>query len=288
MKLIRFKKTNSISPGAILPDGPRLDCREFGEDYNEQFFASDGPGRLSQWLKEHSDSCPVVDEKVELAAPIARPSKLICIGLNYKKHAEETGNDLPKEPVVFMKATSAITGPNDGLILPEGSKKTDWEVELGVVIGKKASYVTEEEAAGHIAGYLLHNDYSERAFQIEHGGQWVKGKSADTFAPIGPFLATPDEVGDPHSLNLWLKVNGKIMQKSTTADMIFNIPFIVSYLSRYMTLLPGDIISTGTPEGVGMGQNRFLKPGDIVELGIDKLGEARQVVRTRNGTSTGS
>lgn len=288
MKLIRFRKTDTICPGVILPDGPKLDCSAFGEDYNEHFFASDGPARLARWLKENADSCPVVEENVELAPPIARPSKLICIGLNYKKHAEETGNDLPTEPVIFMKATSAITGPNDGLTLPEGSKKTDWEVELGVVIGKKASYVTESEASEHIAGYLLHNDYSERAFQIEHGGQWVKGKSADTFAPIGPFLATPDEVGDPHSLNLWLKVNGKVMQKSTTADMIFNIPFIISYLSRYMTLVPGDIISTGTPEGVGMGQNRFLKAGDVVELGIDKLGEARQVVRARNSSSTDS
>lgn len=288
MKLIRFKTNDTIRPGVILPDGPRLDCSEFGEDYNEHFFASDGPKRLAHWLKEHSDSCPVVEEKVELAAPIARPSKLICIGLNYKKHAEETGSDLPKEPIIFMKATSAITGPNNGLILPDGSKKTDWEVELGVVIGKKAAYVTEEGAPEHIAGYLLHNDYSEREFQIERGGQWVKGKSADTFAPLGPFLATPDEVGDPHSLNLWLKVNGKMMQNSTTADMIFKIPFLISYLSRYMTLLPGDIISTGTPEGVGMGQNRFLKPGDVVELGIEKLGEARQEVRARNGSSGNS
>jgi 2-keto-4-pentenoate hydratase/2-oxohepta-3-ene-1,7-dioic acid hydratase in catechol pathway len=200
--------------------------------------------------------------------------------LNFRDHAEETKAAIPPEPIVFSKATSALCGPHDDLMLPRGSTKTDWEVELAVVIGKRASYVDEESASEHVAGYVLHNDYSEREFQLEHGGQWVKGKSADTFAPLGPFLATRDELGDADALEMWLKVNGETCQQSSTANLIFRVPFLVSYLSRFMTLLPGDVISTGTPAGVGMGMNppRFLRAGDVVELGIAGLGSSRQRV----------
>jgi 2-keto-4-pentenoate hydratase/2-oxohepta-3-ene-1,7-dioic acid hydratase in catechol pathway len=201
--------------------------------------------------------------------------------LNYAQHAAESGMDIPKEPVLFFKATSAIVGPNDDLIIPRGSTKTDWEVELAVVIGKKASYVSEENALEHVAGYVLHNDYSEREFQLERSGQWVKGKSCDTFAPIGPFIATADEIKDPNNLNLWLKLNGNMMQNSNTSDFVFNVQQVVSYISQYMTLLPGDIISTGTPFGVGLGLTppTYLKPGDVVELGIDGLGTSKQVCK---------
>ena len=209
------------------------------------------------------------------------PSKLVCIGLNYVDHAKETNATPPTEPVIFMKATTAIVGPFDDIVIPKNSKKTDWEVELAVVIGKRASYVEEADAMDYVAGYVLHNDVSEREFQIERGGTWDKGKGCDTFAPIGPFFATKDEIADPHKLRLWLKLNGKIMQDGTTANFIFNIPTLVSYTSQFMTLLPGDIISTGTPAGVGLGMkpNVYLKAGDIIELGIDGLGESRQVLK---------
>jgi 2-keto-4-pentenoate hydratase/2-oxohepta-3-ene-1,7-dioic acid hydratase in catechol pathway len=209
---------------------------------------------------------------------LCRPSKIVCVGLNYAKHAAESGMTIPTEPVLFFKATSAIVGPNDDLIIPKGSEKTDWEVELAVVIGKKASYVSEKNALEHIAGYVLHNDYSERAFQLEKEGQWVKGKSCDTFAPIGPFIVTKDEIKDPNNLNLWLKLNGELMQDSNTSDFVFNIQKVVSYISEFMTLLPGDIISTGTPFGVGLGLDpqRYLKAGDLVELGIEGLGSSKQ------------
>jgi 2-keto-4-pentenoate hydratase/2-oxohepta-3-ene-1,7-dioic acid hydratase in catechol pathway len=211
---------------------------------------------------------------------LARPSKLICIGLNFRDHAAETGAPVPAEPVVFFKATSAIVGPNDPLILPRTSEKTDWEVELAVVIGRKANYVRREDALSHVVGYMLHNDYSERAFQMERGGQWVKGKSCDTFAPLGPFLATQEEISDVHALPMWLTVNGEIRQQSSTSNLIFDVPTIVSYLSQFMSLLPGDVISTGTPAGVGLGFKPpvFLKAGDVVELGIDGLGSSRQQV----------
>jgi 2-keto-4-pentenoate hydratase/2-oxohepta-3-ene-1,7-dioic acid hydratase in catechol pathway len=202
--------------------------------------------------------------------------------LNYKDHAAETNAPIPQEPILFFKATTAIVGPNDDLIIPKNSTKTDWEVELGIVIGKKASYISEENALEHVAGYVLHNDYSERAFQLERNGQWVKGKSCDTFAPIGPFIATPDEIEDVHNLHLWLKVNGQMLQNGNTSNLIFNIPFLISYISQFMTLLPGDVISTGTPAGVGLGQKPepwYLKPGDVVELGIDGLGSSTQKVK---------
>lgn len=281
MKLIRFGNVGSEKPGVQLEDGTRLDVTGFGQDYNEDFFGGDGLDRLKNWLRSNSENCPEIGAEVRLGAPLCRPSKIVCIGLNYAKHAQEAGMKIPGEPVLFFKATSAIVGPNDDVIIPKGSEKTDWEVELGVVIGKKASYVSESEAMNHVAGYVLHNDYSERAFQIEREGQWVKGKSCDTFAPLGPFIATKDEIADPHSLNLWLNVNGEQLQNSNTSDFVFDIPTAISYISQFMTLLPGDVISTGTPFGVGLGFDppRYLKPGDVVELGIEGLGTSSQVAR---------
>jgi 2,4-didehydro-3-deoxy-L-rhamnonate hydrolase len=280
MKLMRFGNPGSEKPGILYKD-KIFDVSSFGEDFGERFFDTDGLTRLSSWLDQHIESLPLVDSEVRIAAPFTRPSKIICIGLNYSDHAKETGAAIPPEPVIFFKATSAIVGPNDDLVIPRNSKKTDWEVELAVVIGKKANYITEAEAMDYVAGYCLHNDYSEREFQIEHSGQWVKGKSCDTFAPLGPYLATKDELGNVGNLRLWLKVNGTLRQDGTTANLIYNVPFVISYLSQFMSLLPGDVISTGTPAGVGMGMNpqTYLKAGDEVELGIDGLGEQRQTVR---------
>ena len=279
MKLFRFGAFEQEQPGVILSDGRKVNVAAFGEDFNEAFFANDGLSRLADWLTIHADTCPEVSEDVRLGSAIARPSKIVCIGLNYAKHAAESGMDVPKEPVIFFKSTSALCGPNDNVIIPRNSVKTDWEVELAFVIGKKASYVDEANAMDYVAGYILHNDYSEREFQLERSGQWVKGKSNDTFAPLGPFMATKDEIADPHTLRLWLKVNDEMLQDSNTDDMVFKIPTLVSYLSQFMTLLPGDVISTGTPFGVGLGFKppRYLKAGDVVELGIDGLGTQRQV-----------
>ncbi len=288
MKLIRFGESGAERPGIELANGKRIDVSDFVADYTEQFFADSGIEKLEAWLKDNQENCPEIAGSVRLGPPMARPSKLVCIGLNYAKHAEESGMDIPPEPVLFFKATSAIVGPNDNLIIPKGSQKTDWEVELGVVIGKKASYVEEVEAMDYVAGYVLHNDYSEREYQIERSGQWVKGKSCDTFAPLGPFLATKDEIADPHKLDLWLKLNGEIKQQSNTSDFVFDIPKVVSYISQFMTLLPGDVISTGTPFGVGMGlkPQRYLKPGDVVELGIEGLGTSKQVARAYSSEYT--
>jgi len=281
MKLIRFGPAGAERPGVQLPDGRRIDASGFGEDYDESFFGGDGLERLALWVASEGRRAPVVDADVRLGPPLVRPSKIICVGLNYRDHAKESGMAVPAEPVIFFKATTAIVGPNDDVIIPKGSTKTDWEVELAVVIGQRASYVSEADATRHIAGYVLHNDYSERVFQLERGGQWVKGKSCDTFAPIGPFLATPDEIGDVHDLKLWLTVNGERKQDGSTRDLVFGVPFLVSYISQFMTLLPGDVISTGTPAGVAMGHSpvRFLQPGDVVELGIDGLGSSRQRLR---------
>ena len=281
MKLIRFGPAGAERPGVQLPDGRRIDASGFGEDYDESFFGGDGLERLALWVASVGRRAPVVDADVRLGPPLVRPSKIICVGLNYRDHAKESGMAVPAEPVIFFKATTAIVGPNDDVIIPKGSTKTDWEVELAVVIGQRASYVSEADATRHIAGYVLHNDYSERVFQLERGGQWVKGKSCDTFAPIGPFLATPDEIGDVHDLKLWLTVNGERKQDGSTRDLVFGVPFLVSYISQFMTLLPGDVISTGTPAGVAMGHTpvRFLQPGDVVELGIDGLGSSRQRLR---------
>ncbi|HMB64264.1 MAG TPA: fumarylacetoacetate hydrolase family protein [Eudoraea sp.] len=281
MKLIRFGAPGMEKPGVQLESGARLDVSEFGEDYTEYFFETDGVSRLQHWLESNSPECPQLSNDTRLGPPISRPSKIICVGLNYAKHAAESGMDIPSEPVLFFKATSAIVGPNDDLIIPRGSQKTDWEVELAFVIGKKASYVPEKNAMDYVVGYLLHNDYSEREFQLERSGQWVKGKSCDTFAPLGPFLATSDEIEDPHQLDLWLKLNGELVQQSNTSDFVFGIPKLVSYISEFMTLLPGDIVSTGTPSGVGLGLTppRYLKPGDVVELGIQGLGTSKQTAR---------
>jgi 2,4-didehydro-3-deoxy-L-rhamnonate hydrolase len=281
MKLIRFGNAGKEKPGIMTDEKTIIDISAFGEDYDENFFGSDGINRLKKWLKENQSKCPKANQDSRIGPVVKRPSKIICVGLNYKKHAEETGAELPKEPVLFFKATSALVGPNDNLIIPKGSKKTDWEVELAVVISKAARYVDEANAMEHVAGYVLHNDYSEREHQLERCGQWVKGKSADTFAPLGPFIATTDEITDPHKLNLWLKVNGKMVQNSNTNDLAFGVPYLVSYISQFMTLLPGDVISTGTPAGVGLGMNPpvYLKHGDVVELGIDGLGTSKQHVK---------
>lgn len=279
MKLIRFGKAGKEKPGIELEDGKRIDVSSFGEDYNEQFFETDGIVRLQAWLPANKNTCPAVSNDERLGAPLCRPSKLICIGLNYSDHAAESNMQLPVEPIIFFKATTAIIGPNDNVVIPKGSTKTDWEVELAVVIGKRTSYVEEKDANDYIAGYMLHNDYSERAFQLERAGQWVKGKSCDTFAPLGPWLVTKDEIKDVNNLRLWLTVNSKTYQDGNSKNLIFKIPYLVSYLSQFMTLLPGDIITTGTPAGVGLGQKPqaiYLKPGDIVELGIDGLGQSRQ------------
>lgn len=280
MKLIRFGEWGKEKPGVALADGTRIDVSAFAEDYDETFFATNGLQRLEEWVEKNEKNCPVISHDVRLGPPITRPSKIVCVGLNYAKHAEESGMAVPSEPVLFFKASSSIIGPNDPVMLPKGSEKSDWEVELAVVIGKRTAYVSKEEALDYVAGYMLHNDVSERAFQLEMQGQWVKGKSCDTFAPIGPYLVTKSEIANPHNLNLWLKVNGEQLQHSNTSDLIFDIPEVVSYISQFMTLLPGDIISTGTPFGVGLGLNppRFLKAGDVMELGIEGLGVSRQEV----------
>jgi 2,4-didehydro-3-deoxy-L-rhamnonate hydrolase len=280
MKLIRFGMADKEKPGIFFGED-YYDLSSFGEDYNEQFFANDGLERLQSFFQAKKSTLPKLAKDVRLGSPVARPSKIICIGLNYADHAKETGAQIPKEPIIFFKSTTALIGPNDDVIIPRNSQKTDWEVELAVVIGKKANYVDEAEAMDYVAGYCLHNDLSEREFQLERGGQWVKGKSCDTFAPVGPFLVTTDEIKDIDNLRLWLKLNGQTMQDGTTANLIFKIPFLVSYLSQFMSLLPGDIISTGTPAGVGLGMHPpvYLKPGDVVELGIDGLGSSRQNVK---------
>ena len=280
MKLIRKGEPNEESPGLLLPDGREVDVSSFGEDYDEVFFETNGLERLSEWLNENSENLPPFPENERYGSPIARPSKIVCIGLNYDDHARESGMEIPPEPVIFFKATSSFCGPNDNLILPRGGDKTDWEVELAFVIGKRASYVEESEAMDYLAGYALHNDYSERAFQLDRSGQWVKGKSCDTFAPFGPWLVTQDEIKDPNNLKMWLKVNGETMQSSNSSNLHYKIPFLLSYVSQFMTLLPGDIISTGTPPGVGMGMDPqvYLQAGDLVELGIDQLGSSSQKV----------
>lgn len=262
----------------VLPDGRHVDVSGFTKDYHEDFLGNNGATRLEKWLRQNLGHCPDVPPSFRYGPCVPRPSKIICIGLNYSRHAAESGMERPKEPVIFLKAPSALSGPNDDVVIPKGSLKTDWEVELAVVVGERASYVQVEDAMKHVFGYCLHNDYSEREFQLERGGQWVKGKSADTFAPVGPYLVTTDEIQDPHKLHLWLKVNGETRQDANTSDFIFPVPYLVNYVSQFMTLFPGDLISTGTPAGVGLGFRppRYLKPGDLVELGIEGLGSSRQ------------
>jgi len=278
MKLIRFGAVGKEKPGVLI-DEKRYDVSSIVKDFDETFFEENGVEKLQKAL-ESNPVLPEVDSNVRLGSPVARPSKIICIGLNYVDHCLETGAPIPAEPIIFFKSTTALCGPNDDLIIPKNSEKTDWEIELVFVVGKKASYVEEADAMDYVAGYCLHNDYSERAFQLERGGQWAKGKGCDTFAPLGPFLATKEEIADVDNLSMWLTVNGKKYQNSNTSNLVFKIPFLVHYLSQYMTLLPGDIISTGTPPGVGLGikpEPVYLKEGDVIELGMEGLGSSKQL-----------
>jgi len=279
MKLIRWGLAGKEKTGVIIND-IWYDTSAFGGDYDEQFFEESGLERLEEFVKANEGSLIEISKDERLGSPIARPSKIVCIGLNYADHAHETNAPLPPEPILFMKSTTSMVGPFDDIVIPKNSVKTDWEVELAVVIGKKASYIEESEAEDYIAGYVLHNDVSEREFQLERNGTWDKGKGCDTFAPLGPFLATPDELQDVNNLRLWLTVNGSKMQEGNTSNFIFNVPFVVAYISQFMTLLPGDVISTGTPAGVGLGFKPpvFLKEGDVVELGIDGLGSSKQTL----------
>ena len=278
MKLFRFGPVGQEKPGVLTAAGQSLDVSAFGGDYDEKFFAADGLTRLAAWLETQAATCPRVPADARLGPCVARPSKLIAIGLNYRAHGAETGLGTPKEPVFFLKAPSAICGPHDDVILPRNATKLDYETELAFVMGRRASYITEADALSYVAGYTVLNDYSERAFQLERGGQWTKGKSADTFAPVGPYLTPAAEVPDPQNLPIWLKVNGELRQDGTTADMLFTLPQLISYVSEFMTLLPGDIITTGSPAGSGVGLNppQFLQAGDVVELGIGELGAQRQ------------
>lgn len=280
MKLIRWGSADQEKTGVIINER-WYDTSAFGEDYNEQFFQNDGLNRLEEFLKANDGALPELSSETRLGSPVARPSKIVCIGLNYADHAKETGAAMPPEPVIFMKSTTALTGPFDHITIPKNSVKTDWEVELAVVISKKASYIEEADALDYVAGYVLHNDVSEREFQMERNGTWDKGKGCDTFAPLGPFMATKEEIADVDNLRLWLTLNGKIMQDGNTSNFIFNVPFVVAYVSQFMTLLPGDVISTGTPAGVGLGFKPpiYLKDGDVVELGIDGLGTSKQYVK---------
>ena len=277
MKLIRFGNEGHEKPGIIVND-TWYDVSGVVTDYNEAFFSNNDIKKLQDAVAA-GISFPVVEPTTRLGSVVARPSKIVCIGLNYVDHCLETNAPIPTEPVLFFKSTTALCGPNDNVVIPKNSVKTDWEVELAFVIGKKASYIEEADALDYVAGYCLHNDYSEREFQLERGGQWAKGKGCDTFAPLGPFLATPDEVDDVNNLKMWLTVNGKTYQNSNTLNLVFKIPFLVYYLSQFMTLLPGDVISTGTPPGVGLGikpEPIYVKPGDVIELGIEGLGTSKQ------------
>ncbi|HMG94253.1 MAG TPA: fumarylacetoacetate hydrolase family protein [Chryseolinea sp.] len=281
VKLFRFGDVSNEKPGVVTAAGKHLDVSTFGEDYNEKFFASDGITRLKKWLEKNQAKCPEVPSSVRFASCVSRPSKIVAIGLNYLLHVQESNIPVPKEPVIFMKATTAMCGPFDKVIIPKNSTKTDYEVELAIIIGKRASNVSVEEALSYVAGYSIINDYSEREWQLERPAtQWDKGKSADTFAPLGPYLVSPAEVGDPHNLSIWLTLNGKKVQDANTSDMIFKIGQLISDVSKYMTLLPGDVIATGTPSGVGHGKKPplYLKPGDVVELGIEKLGTQKQTL----------
>jgi len=277
MKLLRYGIDGEEKPGAVDGAGNIRDLSQVVEDIGGEALT---PTSISRLKQVDLAELPIVQQPVRIGPCVADVGKFICIGLNYSDHAAESGMAVPAEPVVFMKATSCIVGPNDDVELPRGSMKSDWEVELGVVIGKPAKYVDEEDALQHVAGYCVINDLSERAFQLEGTGQWVKGKSADTFGPIGPWLVTTDEIPNAQALHLWLEVDGRRYQDGSTATMVFGVAHLVSYLSRFMSLHPGDIISTGTPPGVGLGQKPpvYLKPGNIIRLGIERLGEQRQRV----------
>ncbi|MCH7888019.1 MAG: fumarylacetoacetate hydrolase family protein [Proteobacteria bacterium] len=277
MKLVRYGPAGHEKPGAIDGEGRVRDLSGHVADLDAAALA---PAALARLAALDPSALPLVDGNPRLGVPVAGIGNLVCVGLNYRDHALEAGMEIPDEPVLFMKSTNSLNGPHDPVVLPRGGEKGDWEVELAMVIGTTARYVSEEEALGHVAGYCICNDVSERSFQLERGGQWVKGKSCDTFAPLGPWLVTADEVPDPQSLGLWLDVSGERMQHGTTANMIFGVAYLVSYISRFMTLAPGDVISTGTPAGVGLGRKppRYLRPGDVMALGIDGLGVQRQEV----------
>ena len=277
MKTLRYRIGKEVKPGILDQDKKIRDASSLVKDWDNKTVTID---KLNEVKQVDLGSLPIVDNHDGIAPCVCKESigKIICIGLNYSDHAEETGQKVPPEPIIFAKATSAIIGPNDDVEIPKKSVKSDWEVELGVIIGKEAKYILESESQSHIAGYCVINDLSEREFQIEHSGQWVKGKSCDTFGPIGPYLVTTDEVPDPQNLKMWLEVNGKMMQNGSTSTMVYGVNFLISYLSQFMSLQPGDIISTGTPPGVGMGMNPqvFLKAGDVMKLGIEGLGEQTQ------------
>lgn len=277
MKLVRYGPAGHEKPGAIDGEGRVRDLSAHVADLDAAALA---PAALARLAALDPSALPLVDGNPRLGVPVAGIGNLVCVGLNYRDHAIEAGMEIPDEPVLFMKSTNSLNGPHDPVVLPRGGEKGDWEVELAMVIGTAARYVSEEEALGHVAGYCICNDVSERSFQLERGGQWVKGKSCDTFAPLGPWLVTTDEVPDPQNLGLWLDVSGERMQDGTTANMIFGVAYLVSYISRFMTLAPGDVISTGTPAGVGLGRKppRYLRPGDVMTLGIDGLGVQRQEV----------
>ena len=280
MKLFRYGNAGAEKPGIEL-NGIKFDLSNIVSDFNEAFFESNGLAKLADLLASNEVVLPKIPENSRMGSCVARPSKIVCVGLNYADHAKESGMEIPKEPILFFKSTTALIGPDDDVVIPKNSEKSDWEVELAVVISKKASYVSENEALDYVAGYCLHNDLSEREFQLERGGTWDKGKGCDTFAPIGPYLLTADEAGDVNNLNMWLTVNGTTMQNSNTKQLIFKVPFLIHYISQFMTLLPGDVISTGTPPGVGLGFKPpiYLKSGDIIELGIDGLGIQKQAVK---------
>ena len=279
MKILRYRDGNSVKPGILDKNGKIKDISSVVHDWDNTTVSIEN---LEKIKSVDLTELPEVNEFDSIAPCVCKQSigKFICIGLNYSDHAEETGMQVPPEPIMFFKATSAVIGPNDDVIIPKNSVKSDWEVELGIIIGKEAKYISEDQSQDHIAGYCVVNDLSERAFQLERSGQWVKGKSCDTFGPIGPYLVTKDEVADPQNLNMWLDVNGKRMQDGSTSTMVYGVNFLVSYLSQFMSLQPGDIISTGTPPGVGMGKKPplYLKPGDTMKLGIEHLGEQCQKV----------
>ena len=278
MKLLRYGETGSEKPGLLDADGTIRDLSGHVADIGGKAIE---PASLASLARLDPKTLPAVAGSPRIGPCVANVGKFICIGLNYSDHAAETGSAVPSEPIVFMKANSAIVGPNDDVLIPRGSEKTDWEVELAIVIGKSAKYVSEADALDYVAGYCVAHDVSERAFQVERKGQWTKGKSCDTFGPIGPWLVTKDEVANPQDLGMWLKVNGETMQDGTTRTMVYGVAYLVSYLSQFMSLHPGDVIATGTPPGVGMGKKppRYLKPGDVVELSVQGLGTQKQTFR---------
>ena len=279
MQLFRYGQKNKEKIGIVI-NGKKYDLSGFGQDYNANFLNEGGLEKLKSYLSTHQETLPEITDDVRLGIPLAEISKIVCVGLNYVDHVKETGLQQESEPILFLKAISALNGPYDGVTIPKNSVKTDWETELAVIIGKKTSYVDEEDAEKYIWGYVLHNDITERAFQTERGGTWDKGKGCDTFAPVGPYIVPKEDVQDPNNLNVWLKLNGELMQNGNTRDFINKIPTLIAYISQFMTLYPGDIVSTGSPAGAGMGKKpqRFLKDGDIIEYGIDGLGIGKQVI----------